>query len=360
MSNNSSLKVGMIGTGGIAGDHLRAYEQFPDRVQISAVCDLREDAARAYAAEAGGAEVYSDAAKMLSEAEIDAVSVCTRHDTHAALSIAAMETGRHVLVEKPMGCSLEECREMLASAERNGVILMVGQNQRYVPSYRGAHLLVQRGELGKVRAARCDAMQNLPDFVPGHWLHDGKLAGGGVVMALAVHSVDLLRYFAGDVARVTALTRTVREEFVNGAEDYALALLEFENGAIGELFSTFSGFRLPWVEQVTVFGDEGTIQTRPYFGDSPILDGATAATATQYSVQPQDWSEQFRGFTDVTPATDLASDDDMVNEVLHFADCCASGEEPISSGRDNLGTMKVVFGIYESSKAGRSIDLSEL
>lgn len=360
MSTKAPLRVGFIGAGGIAGDHLRAYETFPDRVRVAAVCDVNEEVARKFAAEAGVEAVYTDAETMLAEAAIDAVAVCTTHNTHAQLALAAIAAGRHVLVEKPLATTLGDCRAMVDAADKAGVTLMVGQNHRYVPTYRRAHQIVREGELGTVRAARCDAMQNLPEFVTGHWLLDGEIAGGGVIPSLAVHPIDLLRYIVGDVKRVTALTRTSRSEFVNGAEDYAAALLEFENGAIGEMFATFSSFRTPWVHQVTVFGDSGVIQTEPYMGESPVETPATAATAKRLPDGPGDWEGQFRGFAPLEKATDLPTDDDMINEVLHFADCCASGAEPISSGRDNLGTMEVVFAIYESARTGAAVELKDL
>lgn len=361
MSREAPLRVGLIGAGGIAQDHMRAFEQHPDRIKLVAVCDVREALARGLAAEAGVSAVYTDASKMLALEAIDAVAICTTHDTHAPLSIAAIESGRHVFVEKPMACSLEQCRAMVSAAERAGVILMVGQNQRYAPSYRQAHLLVREGELGTIRAARCDAMQNLPDFVPsGHWLLDGKTAGGGVVISLAVHPVDLLRYFVGEITRVTSVTRVVRPEFLNQAEDYAVALFEFENGAVGELFATWSAFRAPWVQEVTIFGDEGTLHTTPYFGDSPLVDPVTIASRSHLPKRPAEWSAQFGGFENVEGDGDMPSDDDMINEMLHFAHCCATGDEPISSGRDNLGTMAAVFGIYESARTGATVTLGDI
>jgi predicted dehydrogenase len=361
MSAGFPLRVGLIGAGGIAREHLRAYQQFPDRVQLAAVCDVNGAAANEFAADAGVAHVYSDPARMLAEASIDAVVICTIHDQHAPLAIAALEAGCHVLTEKPLATSLQDCRAMVTAAERAGLQLMVGQNQRYAPAYRAARQAVEAGELGAIRGARCDVMQSLPGFLrPPHWLYDAGQSGGGIVLSVAVHRIDLLRYLVGDVARVTAACRSSHPDFPDGMEDYAVAMFEFENGAIGELFATYSGFRVPWIEQTTVFGDRGVIHALPSFGDSPLGDTAMIASATRQPVEPVGWEEQFKEFEPLTSPDDLPTDDDIVNEILHFADCCVNDVESLTSARDNIGTMKIVFGIYESARTGAPVELGTL
>jgi predicted dehydrogenase len=360
MSTNEALRVGLIGAGGMAEEHLRAYEQFPERVRLAAICDLDEERARKLAAEAGVSadDLYTDSARMLSEAEIDAVFICTLHDQHAPLALAAIESGRHVLTEKPLATSIEDSRKMVDAAERAGVQLMVGQNQRFVPAFQAAHAAIAAGELGELRAARCDAMQSLPGFLPPtHWIYDSEKAGGGIVISVGIHRIDLLRYLVGDVAQVTALTRSGHPDFPEGTEDYAVALLEFENGAIGEVFATYSGFRVPWIEQTMVFGDAGIIHGLPSLGNSPLGDTVMIASSKRQPVEPSGWETQFEDFEQLAPTGDLPTDDDIVNEVLHFADCCASGEEPLTSGRDNLGTMAVVLGIYESGRTGKPVEI---
>lgn len=131
-----SLKVGLIGTGRMGRAHLPAYQQFPDKVKLTAVCDIREDAVRQYAKDAGVEAVYTDVGEMLKDADIDAVDICTIHDQHLPQVIAAAEAGKHVLVEKAMGRNLAECREMIAATDKAGVTFMVAQNLRYAPTSR--------------------------------------------------------------------------------------------------------------------------------------------------------------------------------------------------------------------------------
>ena len=114
------LKVGLVGTGRIANRHMAPYLQHPDRVRLTAVCDVVEPAARDYAKRAGVDDVYLDLDDMLRRADIDAVDICTRHDLHAPQAIAAAEAGKHVLVEKAMANSVQECRDMIGGLRPRG------------------------------------------------------------------------------------------------------------------------------------------------------------------------------------------------------------------------------------------------
>lgn len=357
-----ALKVGLIGAGSIAGAHVRVYREYRDQVRLAAVCDIDAQAAQRRAAEAGldgsSRTVYTDAQAMLAQADIDAVDICTAHHLHAPLALAAIRAGKHVLLEKPLATTLADCRTLIDAAERAGVTLMVGQMQRYNPRYRAIHRLIQAGELGALRAVRLDAMQNMPDVMPhSAWLFDGAQAGGGVVMSVAIHKIDLARYLVGEVKQVSALRRTVREPFRNGAEDYAAALLEFENGAIGELFATYSGFRAPWGEMLTLFGDDGAVHlTHDYQGNEQVLYASRGQMP-----HLSDFHDTYTTLTPLPPdRSGLPSDDAFANEILHFAHCCRTGAEPLTSGRDNLKTVQVVLGIYAAARSGQPVALDQL
>jgi predicted dehydrogenase len=296
---------------------------------------------------------------MIREADIDAVDICTVHKLHAPLAVMAAQAGKHVLVEKPMACSLSECRRMVEEADKAGITLMIAQNQRYMPSYRGVRRVIRDGEIGAIRAVRLDAMQNLLVIVPPpHWLYDAQLAGGGVVISVAVHRLDLIRFLVGEVRSVGAICRTTHPEFTNGAEDFAAATFEFANGAIGELFATYSGFRMPWSEQFMIFGDTGTVHAVPPFGQA--LAPAQMSSLARNG-PASGWGDMFHGFDPVEDAQEeLPTGDSFINEILHFAECCRTGAGPISSGRDNVNTMKIIFGIYASAREGRPVELTSL
>ena len=208
------LRVGLIGAGGISRQHLPGYQLDPERVRLAAVCDIREEAAQEFASEAeiDASAIFTDAREMCELADIDAVDICTIHDTHAELAIAAAEAGKHVLLEKPMAISVDECRAIVEATEAAGVTFMVAQHLRHVPSYVALRRRIQAGELGRIWSARTDTFltaaledPNQPIAMPpGWWGFDGKRGGGGVVTLLSVHHLDLMRFFVGEVVRVEA------------------------------------------------------------------------------------------------------------------------------------------------------------
>jgi predicted dehydrogenase len=350
-----ALKVALVGAGNIASHHLPAYQQFPAEVELVAVCDLDEGLARRRAAEAGVEQVYTDVDAMLRELACDALDICATPDQHAPVAFAAIEAGKHVLVEKPFALSLADCRELVAVAESAGVALMVAQNQRFLPTHQAARAIIASDELGEIRAVRTDSVQHWASFTAaGHWQYDGARAGGGAVIGVAVHRLDLLRFLVGEVRRVSAVTKTSSPRFVNGAEEYAALTLEFENGALGQAFATVSAFRTPWSESLLVFGEHGTIHAAPAPGN--VRSRAFVASKRR-SAPVVEWADQFQGFEPIDAlAEGLPSESGQVNEILHFASCCATGAEPLSSGRDNLGTMTLIGAAYEAARTGRPVE----
>jgi predicted dehydrogenase len=369
-----TLKVGLIGTGSICGLHLGAYTQFPEKVQLTALCDIVEDTVRKRAKQARVDAIYTDYTKLLKEADVDAVDICTTHDQHAPIAIAAAEAGKHVLLEKPMAITMQECRDIIAATDKAGVTFMVAHDLRYLPSYQGVRQLIDEGELGRIWGARADVWQHVvlsrsalpPRFSElseaARWRFDGKRSGGASLINAAVHHVDLLRYFVGDINRVTGTCWTDHPIFTNNAEDRAMAMIEFENGAIGHISNSWTT-RTPWSFQFMLFGEEGTV-----YSDPPPLKGnaleqflaPAMVSSTKRDKEGEELMDRFRTFVPVPVNENLPSDDPYINEIIHFAECCQEGKEPISSGKENLGTMKVIFGIYESSRTGKTVDLASL
>lgn len=354
------LKVGLVGTGRIAHAHMAAYLQHPDTVKLTAVCDLIEDAAQRYAKLAKVDAVYTDYETMLKEADIDAVDICSIHDQHPAQTIAAAQVGKHVLSEKAMAHNLTGCREMIEATDRAGVTLMVAQNLRYVPDSVAVKQLIDKGELGTIQMVRCHAIMGVTGSNPaGHWMNDGKQAGGGILMTNTIHHVDLLRYYIGNVKRVTGICKTVQPEMINGAEDLVAATLEFENGVIGDVFGNWTTFRSPEAMSYMVFGTEGTLHSTP---PSTPEQGMNQFGTIMISLKKRDKEGSFRPeFEPIeTDSVALPSTHCFVNEILHFEECCRTGKEPISSGKDNIETIKMLMAIYESSRTGKAVDVDAM
>ena len=353
------LKVGLVGAGGISKFHMSPYLEHPDRVQLTAVCDIVPPLAQEYARKAGVEAVYLDYDDMLREADIDAVDICTGHNLHAPQAIAAAAAGKHVIVEKAMSNTLQDCRAMIEATDRAGVTLMVAQHLRYSPEAYAVKRLIDDGKLGEIQAARTHVFRRGPQ---DSWYIDAK-AGGGVMQVQSVHYIDLLRYYVGNVKRVTGVSRTVQPQMTNGAEDLVAAILEFENGAIGDMFSSWTTYLAPESSFYMVLGSKGTIYSTPPAtakDDSPIRhfgivmfgekeDEPGREKPINPPFEPLDTSDI------VLPGTSF-----FVNEILHFEECIRTQSEPLSSGRDNIETMKVVFGILESSRTGKPVDMADL
>ena len=357
------LKIGLIGSGGIARRHLTAFLNHRDQVRLMAVCDIVETAARDYAGRAGIEAVYRDADEMLREADIEAVDICTTHDTHAPLAVAAAQAGKHVIVEKAMAHTLEGCRAMNAAADEAGVHLMIAQHLRYSPEARAAKRLIEEGGLGEIHAVRTHLMGG-GNASPrlGHWMDD-RARGGGTLLVTSVHHLDLLRFYVGNVKRVTAVCRSLAPHLQNGAEDLVAATLEFDSGAIGDVFAV-GGSLAPEGRGYVLFGSKGTLHsttpTREESEASPTRHFGKLMVALKEDAPRQGWTGPAFEPLD-TSDIDLPTSDYFVNEILHFADCCRTGREPDSSGRDNIETIKIIMGIFESSRrGGEAVDLDDL
>ena len=382
MSN--PLKVGIVGAGGITRAHLPAYLERPDRVQLNAVCDLVEPLAQELAKKAGIDAVYLDINEMLRDADIEAVDICTTHNAHAPLAIAAAEAGKHVIVEKPMAISVQECRDMIDAADKAGVTLMVAQHLRYAPEAQAAKRLLDEGKLGTIEAVRTELFgggmrgRRRRRRQGERWMQDARRSGGGMMMSEQVHHIDLLRYYAGNVKRVNGVCKSLQEHMVHGAEDLVSATLEFESGAVGEVWAKGNAI-VPHGRTYTIFGNQGV-----FYASTPTkeqreveISGATpfrhfghimvALNEDLPDLDPSNMEDRRKMYFAEPPFKvldtsdiDLPSPNYFINEILHFADCCQSGAEPISSGRDNIGTMKIIMGIYESSRTGQPVNLDDL
>ena len=271
-----------------------------------------------------------------------------------------------------MAVSMQECRDIIAATEKAGVTFMVGQQLRHVPNYISVRRLIQGGELGEIWGVRSDSWLPVvmsraapPDrFAQDEgllWRLDGKQAGGGSLIWNGTHFIDLFRYFIGDARRVFAKCWTDHPMFTGGAEDRVMATIEFENRAIGHISNSWST-RAPWQFQFMVLGTEGSIYTPVRGGSSLEQHEAPAVVSSpRHDVEgTEPGGIPSRPFVAIDPPEGVFSNNPYVNEIAHFADCCGSGQEPISSGRDNLGTMKIIFGIYESSRTGEPVDLGTL
>ena len=337
-----TIRVGLIGCGLMAKAHLPGYQAAGERAEIVMCCDNNEQLAQAHAQTIGGnIEVTTDWEQAIVRDKMDAVDICSPHYLHAPMVLAAAKAGKHILLEKPMALNLEEARQMVDATSTAGKVFMVAQNQRYLPEHQSIKDLLNQGVIGRVIAARIDGNQFLSKGYPkGHWLFSKALTGGGVIRTTAIHKIDLLRYFLGEVKRVTAFYSTsgLNPEMDN--EDVATIAMEFENGALGEAFFTFAAHQNPIPtashELVILYGSKGMISNINGWQMYSTELKAYGSGMTPMGLPNADYAQSF------------------VSEVNHFLDCIETGQEPLTSGHDNLNTIAVIDAIYQSAEIGQT------
>ncbi|MEZ4860540.1 MAG: Gfo/Idh/MocA family oxidoreductase [Caldilineaceae bacterium] len=334
-----SIRVAILGCGRIARLHAQGYKAAQDLAQVVLCCDeysleLAETMARDF-----GAEVTNRWQAVIDRADIDAISICMPPYQHAEIALAAAAAGKHVLVEKPMAMNLAECRQMVTAARQAGTVLMVGQNQRFQPEHVKIKELLDRNAIGRIVALRFDCNQFVKYmYPPESWIFDKAKSGGGMVAQTAVHKIDLMRHFFGDIAEVAAFngyTGLNLNYKPGGNEDISAFIMNFANGIIGEAFYLFAAHKTP----IPTMTSELTI----FYGEKGIIHNVLG-----WHIYSTDIPEYSGGLTRLEIPT-YPYVDSVAAEVRHFLECIQSGQEPITSGRDNLGTMAVVEAIYQAA-----------
>lgn len=334
------IRVGILGCGKIARHHVQGYQAAKDLAQVVVCCDEYSiDLAQRMAQELG-ADATDRWQAVIERTDVDAISICMPPYQHAEIALAAAATGKHVLVEKPMAMNLAECRTMVAAAHAAGTVLMVGQNQRFQPEHVRIKELLDRNAIGRIVALRFDCNQFVKQmYPPDSWIFDKAKSGGGMVAQTAVHKIDLMRHFFGEISEVAAFngyTGLNPNYQPGGNEDIAALLMTFANGIIGEAFYLFAAHKTP----IPTMTGELTI----FYGEKGIIHNVLG-----WHIYSTEVPEYSGGLTKLEiPAYPYV--DSVVAEIRHFLECIHDGKEPITSGRDNLGTMAVVDAIYQAAE----------
>lgn len=327
------IGVGLIGCGGISRAHAQGYKTLSHLFRVVAVADVNEQLAQERASELGAEKVFTDYRQLLELPEVEAVDIVLPHYLHHPVALESASAGKHIFVEKPIANTLEQADEMIQSAEKAGVKLMVGFNERFDPTYQKMKELVDEGAIGEVFAVRADHNQNVRR-PRDHWLYSNAKAGGGVVIGSGIHRLDLLRWIVGEVKRVANFQKTA--VLPMEGEDSAVTLLEFEKGAIGEVCHIWAVRRSPWYEMLYLYGTEGSLHN---------IGGVY--------LDSQKRPECDQGFTkiEVPPAHSFTE------ELRHFGECILNDKEPLTNGRDARKTLEVVIAAYRSAQEGRVVTL---
>ncbi len=349
------LRVGIIGTGGISGNHMAGYKALGDRVEVVAACDIDEVKLNKYCDYHKIPNRYTDYNEMMAKEQLDCVSVCTWNSAHKGATIAALRGGANVLCEKPMAMNAEEAEEMLQTAKETGKLLQIGFVRRFGNDAAALKGFIDNGVFGDIYYAKATYLRR--NGCPGGWFGDKERSGGGPLIDLGVHVIDLVRYLAGLPKPVSAFGATYNNLGPNRAagaevawehdsssedpytvEDFTTAMVKFDNGLTLSVEASFN---------LNIKNDVGNIE----------LFGTNAGCRIDPEVEL--YTQLAGRFVNVSPAssTALSFNGLFEREIRGFVDAMEGKAPCLAPAEDGVAIMKIIDAIYESAKSGKSVEI---
>ncbi|MBR5453649.1 MAG: Gfo/Idh/MocA family oxidoreductase [Clostridia bacterium] len=353
------LKFGIIGCGGILEwAHLPGYIKM-DNVEIVAFCDIIPERAEAMAkkyAEKKGLDTvpatYVNYKDVLDIPGLDAIDICTPNYLHSIVAVEALDRGLNVFCEKPDAVSVSEAERMKAAAEKSGKTLMVMRNNRYRPTMSYIKERIDSGKMGKIYAGRCGWQRRRGGPPHGSWFSNKAQSGGGPLIDLGVHMIDLAMWLMGNPTPVS-VTGCTYQKFGNAAnteplpegenifdvEDLAMAFIRFDNGACLQV-------EVSWASNVV--NEDVFLELRG------TEEGAAVGNMTSNMVEI--FGQDGSYVTDLKPIIwdELATPQHEAN-IRHFADVLLNGTEPMFVPEQGLNMVKILEAIYKSAETGREV-----
>jgi predicted dehydrogenase len=303
--------------------------------RLVAVADTDQERARALAAQAPGAVAYPDWKDALRRGDIDSVVVATTNDALASVTRAAVEAGKHVLVEKPAARTPGELQSVIAIAEKAGTCVRVGFNHRFHPAFIRAHELFRSGQLGALMYVRARYGHGGRIGYEKEWRARPEVAGGGELLDQGVHLIDLSRWFLGDFVRAEGHVATFFWDMP--VEDNGFLLLHTEEGQIAWLHASCTEWKNTF--SFEVYGRNAKLH----------IEGLGGSYGTErlayYSMKPE------MGPPDTTIWEFPGEDTSWRAELAAFSEAIASGGGPAATLRDAQAALEVVSRIYAGSRS---------
>ena len=342
------LRVGVIGLG-MGRSHLRGYREHPG-AQVAAIADIDENRLKLVGDEFAVAARYKSVDEMLAKEKLDAVSVAVPNKFHKPLTIAALDAGCHVLCEKPMAMNSTEAREMLAAAKRNGRRLMINFSFRFTEQSWALKKEVESGILGDVYFARTvwHRRRGLPGF--GGWFGQKALSGGGPLIDLGVHRLDLALWLMNYPKPVWVMGSTYdpiaaeiarRDKKTFDVEDLAVGLIKFANGATLELEAS-------WAANI---GERELMETRLYGTKGGLVQRNRNET---YEFEAEIYLERNGALFDMKLHPPVPG---VRCSMYHFVDSILNDRPHVATGEEGLVVMELLDAVYRSAVLGAPVKI---
>jgi predicted dehydrogenase len=340
------MRFAIVGAGVIGNLHANLLDDL-DGSSAAVVVDVEADRARTLA-DRHGTDATDRLDEALGRSDVDAVSVCVPSGLHADIAVAALDAGKHVIVEKPLDVDLAACDRVLAAERRSGLVVTTISQRRFQPAFAFLHEQVASGRLGQVTTGSAESpfWRAQSYYDSGGWRGTWRLDGGGALMNQGVHSVDLLLWLVGEPVEVVARAATLAHERVE-VEDTLSATVTFASGALGTVTATTAGYPGRTV-RIAVAGTDGS--------------AAVADERLEY-VHTRD-REPAGGDTGPDNQLDLLGSEPggappMVDPMaIHsaqyadFIDAVNDGRPPAVTTADGRRAVALVTSIYESARQG--------
>lgn len=253
----NNIRFGLVGCGRIAQRHA---EHINNKGLLTAVCDIDKAKADALAQKYNARAYYAIDDMLAAEKEMDVVSICSPNGLHAQHAIHALKSGFHVLCEKPMALTAQDCGEMIKAGERTNKRLFAIKQNRFNPPVEAVKKVIDDGKLGKIMSVQLSCFWNRnADYYHNSWKGTKDLDGGTLYTQFS-HFVDLLYWMVGDVRNVQAYVGNFAHKGIIEFEDTGVVILEFSSGAIGTINYTVNSYNKNMEGSLTLFGEKGTVK----------------------------------------------------------------------------------------------------
>ena len=351
------LKIGVIGAGGICHvAHMPGYAHM-DNVEIVAICDIKIEKAKEVAAKYKIPQVFENYMDVINLPGLDAIDICTPNYLHSIIAVAALEHGLHVFCEKPDAVNVEEVEKMKAAAEKSGKVLMVMRNNRYMQVSSFLKKYIEDGRMGEIYAARCGWQRRRGIPGKGGWFTTKAQSGGGPLIDLGVHMIDLTMWLMGNPKPVavtgctynkfadTDTSDSVNSDFGDknaegtfDVEDLAMGFIRFENGACMQI-------EFSWASNVK--------EEQRFFELRGTKSGAKWSSSDQ---KLGIYEEEYGRTVDYMPNIDNTKGTQIHEANLrHFADVVLNGTEPMFVPQQGVNMVKILEAIYKSAETGKEV-----
>jgi len=341
---------GIVGCGMIANFHAQAIKHLRG-ARIAACFDTFTASAERFAA-ANGCTAYQEIDRMLDDPAVDIVTICTPSGSHRDPAVAAASAGKHVVVEKPLEITLARCDAIIDACRKNKVQLCTILPSRFSPANVALKQAINQKRFGKLTLGDTYVKwwRTQAYYDSGGWRGTWALDGGGAYMNQAIHNVDLLYWFMGDVADVTGVTATLAHQRIE-VEDVGVAAIRFKNGALGTIEATTSAFP-GLLKKTEIHGTQGSVIVEQ---DDILLWEFEKKSAKDAALRKK--------FAAKVGGTGGASDPSAISfrghyeQLKDFLKAIETGKKPLVDGEEGRKSVEIILAIYQSSWTGRRVEL---